>query len=149
MPYLLGQILYRKVINRRSFLVALMFPLQLALHCQCLSHQALTLFFALLKILMKLWESSGECVDITLSSPFKNQCLRVKAPVCVNQQCCSSSIRVGWGPGQLWSSGWQPCLQQEGWKWMILTVSSNPSHSLVVQVFHLKQWVFSDDHFKH
>jgi len=45
--------------------------------------------------------------------------------------------RPGWmGPWTAWSTirygGWWPCLQQEGWSFVILEVPSNPSHSVIL-----------------
>lgn len=49
------------------------------------------------------------------------------------------------GPGVIWSntwpSSWQPCLWQGGWNLMILEVSPNPSHSLILWLrLTIRKW---------
>jgi len=34
--------------------------------------------------------------------------------------------------GSIRYGGWRPCLQQEGWSFMILEVPSNPDHSMIL-----------------
>ena len=54
---------------------------------------------------------------------------RCSRPGCMSPWATQSST---------WLSGWQLCLQQEGWNLMILKIPSNPSHSMILCLHHLK-----------